>query len=356
MPIDLYSTRTMLAAKELVKPQATFLRDRYFPTSEANIFDTEKVIIDYKDEAGNKLAPVVLPIKGGIPVAREGYETEEMTPPLIAPERILSADHLMKRMYGESIVGGMSPEQRQALYLANDIKELDRMIDNREEYMAAETLVNNGYILKQYADKYGSSEFVPKVVKFYEGNANPSVYTPSTKWNLTGANILDDLRQMARTQKSRGLDATDLILGADAADTFLKDAEIKDMLNNRRIEIGNIAPTEFTGGATLIAKINAYGHMFNVITYDREYENENGQMTPYIPVNMAIVTAPACGRTAYGAVLQIEQGDDEVTVYRARRVPHVTTNPHDGVRSLIEKSRPLVIPNQRNVAISAEVV
>ena len=80
MPIDLYSTRTMLAAKELVKPQATFLRDRYFPTSEANIFDTEKVIIDYKDEAGNKLAPVVLPIKGGIPVAREGYETEEMTP------------------------------------------------------------------------------------------------------------------------------------------------------------------------------------------------------------------------------------------------------------------------------------
>lgn len=354
--IDLYSTRTMLAAKDLIKPQATFLRDRYFPTSEADIFDTEKVIIDFKDETDNKLAPVVLPTKGGIPVARSGYETHELTPPLVAPERVISADHLMKRMAGEPINGGMTPEQRQAYYLANDIRELDRMIDNREEYMAAEVLVNNGYTLKQYADKYGSSEYVPMPIKFYDGNENPSIYTPSANWSEQSKLILKDLAQMAKALKNRGLEATDLILGADAASVFLNNEEIHNLLDFRRIELGNINPQEFANGATLIGKINAEGHQLNVITYDREYKNENGAYVPFIPVNKAIITAPACGRTAYGAILQIEQGDDEVTVYRARRVPHVTTNSHDGVRSLVEKSRPLVMPNQRNVAISAEVV
>ena len=88
MAINLYNTHTMLRLQEVVKPKSTFLRDRYFPTADEDIFLTEDVVVDFKDEAGSSLAPVVLPDKGGIPVARGGYETHSFVPPMVAPEHL----------------------------------------------------------------------------------------------------------------------------------------------------------------------------------------------------------------------------------------------------------------------------
>ena len=100
MPINLYDTYTMLEAVKLMKPRSTFLRDRYFPTGANDIFTTKSVLVDYVDETGNKLAPAVMPHVGGIPVAREGYETEELVPPKFAPERVLTVDQLETRLAG----------------------------------------------------------------------------------------------------------------------------------------------------------------------------------------------------------------------------------------------------------------
>ena len=36
--INIYQTQTMIAALQLMPPRPTFLRDRYFPTSEKDIF------------------------------------------------------------------------------------------------------------------------------------------------------------------------------------------------------------------------------------------------------------------------------------------------------------------------------
>lgn len=65
--------------------------------------------------------------------------------------------------------------------------------------------MNNGYTLKQYADKYGSSEYVPMPIKFYDGNENPSIYTPSANWSEQSKLILKDLAQMAKALKTVGL-------------------------------------------------------------------------------------------------------------------------------------------------------
>lgn len=67
MAINLYNTKTMLSLQEAVKPKSTFLRDRYFPTASEDIFTTEEVIVDFKDETDATLAPVVIPGKGAYP-------------------------------------------------------------------------------------------------------------------------------------------------------------------------------------------------------------------------------------------------------------------------------------------------
>ena len=71
---------------------------------------------------------------------------------------------------------------------------------------------------------------------------------------------------------------------------------------------------------------------------------------------MVVVTAAGMGRTAYGAIVQIEEGTGDYVTYAQKRVPHIITNSHDNTRTLIQQSRPIVLPKVRNAAISADVI
>ncbi len=359
MAINLYDTHTMLALQEAIPPKSTFLRDRYFPTAAEDIFETEDVVVDFKDESDGTMAPVVLPSKGGIAVDRDGYQTHSFTPPLVAPERTLTAAQLMKRQAGEKVFSQVSPTERAARILTQDLADLNRMIDLREEFMAAQTLVNNKYTLRQYADKYGSSEYIEKEIKFYEGGSNPAAYTPGGgAWSTASTTIISDLAAMANLLTKRGLQATDVIVGSSVADVMLSNTEIRALLDNRRFILAQeVNPQERPDGAVLIAVLNVKGHLLNVFSYTREYKDEaTGDSVPFIPAKNVVVTAPACGRTAYGAVTQINEDATDFTVYAAKRVPHIITSTRDNTRTLIQQARPLVMPKILNCAISAQVL
>lgn len=358
MAINLYNTHTMLRLQEVVKPKSTFLRDRYFPTADEDIFLTEDVVVDFKDEAGSSLAPVVLPDKGGIPVARGGYETHSFVPPMVAPERVLTAAQLMKRQAGEAAFSDVTPKEREAKLLAQDLKDLMDLIDNREEYMAAQTLLNNAYTLKQYADRYGSNNFVEKEIKFYTGASNPAVYTPGANWSTSSTAIVSDLAAMADILTKRGLPATDVIVAGNVADVMLSNDHILKLLDNRRFILAQeVNPQEEANGAVLIAVLNVKGHLMNVYSYTREYVDETtGLPTPYIPAGKVIVTAPAMGRTAYGAITQIEAAAQDYVTYAKKRVPHVIVDEHSNTMEIIEQARPLTMPKVKNAAISATVL
>lgn len=354
MAINLYDTRTMLGAREVFAPGASFLRDRYFPTSDADIFSTKKVDIDYKDEQNNKLAPLVFPEAGGIPVDRRGYETHEFEPPMVAPERVLTARHLEDRQAGEVYGGSLSPIQREANILSEDLADLTRMIDLREEHMAAQTLLNNAYSAKRYADRYGSQgEDVN--IKFYTELNNPASYT-STGWSTSSTNILSDLAAMADMLTKRGLPATDAIVAGDVADVMMGNSEIQELMDIRRYELGGVNPTELTNGAVLIGSFNCKGHILNVFSYNRSYTAEDGTSTDFIPHGAVIVTAPGCGRMAYGSITQIEEYSHDFVTYPGRRVPHVTTDAHSNVRTLTLQAKPLAIPNVKNPFVSTTVL
>lgn len=355
MSINLFDTRTLLAAKDVIAPQATFLRDRYFPTSAADIFETEKVDIDYKDEANNRIAPAVLPEKGGIPVDRAGYETHEFTPALLAPERALTPRNLDKRLAGEVIGGTLTPTEREARILAEDLRDLTRMIDLREEQLAAATLLNNGYTIKQYADQYGT-QGIDKTIQFYKEASNPAVYTPGATWSTTSTAIISDLAAMADMLTKRGLPATDVIVSGDVADVMLGNAEIQKLLDIRRYELGSVRPEELPNGATLVMVLNVKGHIMNVFSYTFSYTDESGTDRLFIPSGKIVVTAPAIGRTSYGSITQMEESVRDFVTYAGRRVPHVTTNSHDNVRTLKLQAKPLTIPNVKNPFVSATVL
>ena len=351
---NLYDTRTLLQAKEVYAPQASFLRDRYFPTSEADIFSTKKVNIDYKDEQSNKLGPLVLPEAGGISLDRRGYETHEFEPPLIAPERVLTSAQLEDRQAGEVIGDALSPVERESKILADDLADLTRTIDLREEHMAAQTLLTNGYSAKRYADKYGN-QGIDFNIKFYSEGSNPATYTGSG-WSTSSTNIISDIATMANMLTDRGLPATDVIVAGDVADVMMGNASIQKLLDIRRYELGEVKPEELPNGAVLIAVLNVKGHIMNVFSYSRTYTAEDGTTKAFIPSGSVIVTAPACGRMAYGAVTQIEEYTRDFVTYASRRVPHVTTDSHSNVRTLTLQAKPLAIPNVKNPFVCSKVL
>jgi hypothetical protein len=354
MPFNFYETHTLLMAVEQLTPAPSFLRDRYFPTNAASdIFSTDDVLVEYRDGT-KKLAPFVAPRKGGVTILRNGYHMERFTPPFVAPKRALSIDDLKKRGFGEALFTQLTPEQRQQALILKDADEMGEFITRREEAMAAETMLTNGCVMRHIADDIDEADEME--IRFYSGDANPAQYTPAIKWDAAGANILPDLGAMIRMLTSKGLRASELVCSPDVAEAVVNNAAIKELLDLRRYELGNVEPELLPAGAAVMARLNIGGRIISVISYDETYTDDAGADQLYIPSGKCVLTAPAAGRTLYGAVTQVEQSDGEFHTYTGRRVPKYLSNAEGNTRSLTISSRPLMIPNNKNPFIVADVL
>lgn len=353
MAFNFYDTHTLLMAVQQLTPPTTFLRDRYFPTNDAtDIFATTDVLVEYKD--GSKtVAPFVAPRKGGVTILRSGYEMKRYEPPFVAPRRMLTIDDLKKRGFGEALLSNLTPEQRQRTILLADAQELSEMISRREEVMAAEVMQTNGCVMKHIADDKDVSD--DKEIRYYSEGSNPATYTPSGNWTSEYTGIIADIAAMARMLTTRGLPAAELVCGADAADAILANAKIQELLDIKNYNVGRIDPSTLPSGASNIATLNVKGRLIDVICYDEEY-SDGSTSKAYIDPKNVILTAPGAGRTAYGAVSQVEQNDGEFHTYTGRRVPKYLSNAEGNTRTLTLTSCPLLIPNNKNPFIVAKVL
>ena len=353
MPFGIYKTATMLAAVEQMEPKHNFLRDRYFPHDpEKDVFLTEDVLVEYQS-GSRKMAPCVMPRKGGITLDRDGYKTRSYAPPNVEPKRALSEDDITKKMFGEAIMGQYTPAQRAARYLQDDLIFLDESIARREEYVAAQCILNNGYILRHYADEYGGTLFEEKELRFYDESANPARYIPGAL--VSSYEDLDPhIQLMIQMLSQKGLPSTDLIIATDVADMIMNDDKLLTKLNALNYNIGTVNPSLMSDGAALIGRLNVRGKNLNLITYDATYEDEDGTDKPYIPAGHIILTAPNAGRALYGAVTQME--NKEFKTYGNRRVPKYLADEKSNTREIRMTSRPLFAPRNANPWISAKVM
>ena len=352
---NLYTTYTMLEAVKNIVPLKTFIKDRYFPDSASEVFPTEEVIIDFKD-GHRKMAPYVLPRKKGITIEREGFRTERYKPPYIAPQRRLTYDDLNRRMLGEQLFSSLTPEERQTDMLGEDLLEMTEMIQRREEWQAMQVLLHSGVVMQHYANKYGSSEFQEFELRFYDGPSNPNIFTVATPWDQVGADIFLDLHTMVSKISQFGLPATDLIVSPDVMSEMLKNDEVYKMLDNRRVELGNVAPTELPDGVGCMGTINAYGRVLNLFTYDEQFYNDlTDQFETLMPQGTVILASPALGRPIYGAVTQVEE-DGQFHSYAEKIVPKYLSNAQDDVRELKLTTRPVFVPNNTKSWLTSKVI
>lgn len=342
--INFFDTYTLNAITKEIVPEASFFRDRYFPTGANDIFATDKVLTEYQ-KGDRKMACFVAPRVGDIPVARDGYAIHEYKPAFIAPSRELTLDDLAKRGFGEAIYANSTPAQRAARLQLEDQTDLDRRIARREEWMAVQTIINNGCDMQEYIDANTVGDV--KHIQFYDGISSDHLYTvdPTKKWGTSDGNVAKDVEAMCRLLARRGLPAADLVLGTDAAEAIVKDAQVNTMLN-MLVNLNNSAIDEeiVYPGVTRMGLLNFHGFKLNVFNVSESYDADNGTDTAYLPAKAAIVTAPGCGHTMYGQITQINYGDEGYTSYAAKRVPKLIVDQEHDIRKIRLGSRPLTAP------------
>lgn len=352
--LDFTKTYDLLMAVRQAAPVPSFLRDRYFPTGAGDMFNADRVLIEYKDDE-KTVAPFVVPRKGSVAVMRDGYEIKDYAPPNISIHRVLTLDELERRGFGEALFSDVSIEERENRMILEDARDLSDMIMRREEVMAAEVMQTNKCVMKHIADD--TSKVEEREIRYYDGATNPAVYTPATKWNAsTGTpKIRQDISAMIELLTSRGLPATDLVCAPDVAAIMEQDDEIYKMLDNRRFNLGTVEPALLPNGAAEVMQLNIMGRIIRVISYGETYKDpDTGADKPFIAAGTCIVTAPGAGRMAYARVRQMES-DERYHKYTARRVPKYMADEVHDIKTLRMTSRPLPIPNNKNPWIVAKV-
>jgi len=352
--MDIYSTYFMLAAVRELPIEHTFFRHRYFPTDNAmDIFGTSRVLADYKDDSKRKKAPFVLPRIGSIPGTRTGFKTYELEPANIAISMPLTLDQLQNRGFGESLLSQATPADRAQQFLINDLAELSLRISRTEEFLAVQTILDNGTTMRHISDDADIYEDIE--VKFYDGVSNPAAFTPANDWahstyasgTWTPGNWYDDICTMIKMLTSKGRPAREILVAQDVADFLMTDGWILAMLDNKRAEFGMLNPTELGDDCYQLGTFNFKGRMMPILCNTGSYENDAGNDTPFLPDGTVIVTAPDCGKGLYGAVTQMET-DGNFHTYAGMRVPQHIFTIRPPAKETQLTSRPLFVPKRAN--------
>lgn len=340
MPINIYETRTMLAAIEQRIPVHSFLLNTFFSNFDTQT--TEHIDVDFK-KGKRKMAPFVAPRIGGVIMERAGFTTRTYKVPKIAPERILTIDDITKRGMGENIYSQKTPEERAIELLAKDIGELDEYITRREEWMCREVLFNGKVIM--------TGEGVEQVVDY--NFTNTETLSGDDLWTSDLSDPIKDLKQWRRDIIKKTGKAPDIVvMASDAADAFVNNKKVKEYMDSRRINLGNIEPSVKDPAVTFIGKFPSLG--IEIYSYDEWFLDDNETEQPMIPAGKLLMGSTGMNKRIYGAVTQMENG--QFATYEGTRIPKKFVDEKNETQNIRLSSRPLPVPDDVDAWCVAAVI
>ena len=336
---DYYEPKLLMGVIKNTVPLRTFFKVRFF--SNHVTFPTEKVSFEYQ-EGKRRLAPYVSPRIGSEAIERDEYSVISYSTPFISPSRVITNDTLAQKLLGEATWNsGMTPEDRAAKIAAQDIVDLQDTIWRREEYMCARVKQDGRLTIK--------GRGVNETVDY--GFENIAVLDASDRWTPT-FDIMGQLKTIAGEMRKDGINPDMLILGSSAADMLLKNERFLKLLDNRRVEIGEIKPSELENGIGYLGRMIVPGTVFDLYTYeewvpDTTDLDDNGEpkLKPMVdPETVIIQSSREKNSMLYGAITYVDRGGEfvtQMTEYVPRR--WWTENPSQKFVSI--SSRPLPMPH-----------
>ena len=237
---------------------------------------TKSFLIDIEKKT-RFLAPYVRDEEDGKVIARDGYETITFTPPKVGASRNITAKDLEIRLPGQSIVdisaATANSEAVMSGLVIEDMLDLQRSIERREEQQIVEILTT-GKVVTGVGDAINAPIPAENIFTAAAGDKFDAQNSDPIKW------MRDQSRK--KVALSGGTSVRRAVFGGDAWDAFVKNTAVQTYLNNRRIDLGAIAPREEEDfpGVTYQGRIEGV----DLYTYDEyffdEKEKKNQAMMP----------------------------------------------------------------------------
>lgn len=274
-----------LALFEQYRRPTGFLSRKFTVNDAGAFFNGDSVVIDI-EKTDETVAPVV--VKDGEVNLNQAtvYATKTFTPPMYAEGTVFNILSLYNREVGEDPYSSAYQDYAMAMMdqMARDFAKVEHKLERSLELQASQILQTGKLELK---DKNGTvafeADFDAKATHF------PQV---TTSWSDASATPLVDIENLAKLIRQDGKVTPDEIyMGSDAWTNFLNNAEVKAQLDNRRIEIGEVVPTDDDSGATHQAMIRIGSYKYDVWTYPEYYTDETGAQVSYIGKDNVIICA-----------------------------------------------------------------
>lgn len=361
-PYDSYQLYGYLSQK---KRTSTFLKRRYLTGQKRDLRENGTIMIDYSF-GREKVAPFISAKSKGLHVNRDGYATMTLSVPRIGLREAVSFDDLDKRLPGEDPFKPLTYAEREKAIISGAYERLDRAISLKEEVMASEMITSHKLTITEHdetvlnaepesysvdylapLDTTGSNLKKAQVEMMNEAK-DSAFYTPSKTWDNSDAHIIKEIHEMISPLSKRNIPAHDLLIDAKTREAILNNNEFMDLMKNQNYgdKFAEIVMQDLGDEASLIARVNVYGKMVNVICYEGSYFDENGNEKLYIPEGSAIAISPNAGHFVYGAVSMYPQGGKKRETFRGERIPKLYVDDDNDTQELRLYSHPLCVPEQ----------
>ena len=294
--MDIYSTRAQLAAIDLMPREYSVLYD--FFAHDAGTVEDDKAIYDYR-KGSRRMAPTVHPGTGGVLMERDGFETREIGFCCIAPERIIEDQNLKGRMFGERVLGAMTPQERERKLLARDLMEMRKAIQRRREWMVRQVLLTGKLSIFTYTNEGRGVN--PTMIADYGFTNN---FTPDTKWDQSGANIDGDMQEIFDLVYD-GLGSVDkIVMAPDVASVLLHNDDFMKQYDRKSADMGSIN-TQYRGSGLRFIGTNVDG--VQLYSLSGTFVDDDGIVKKLIPDGKLIAGSNDILNIFHGPVTQVEE-------------------------------------------------
>lgn len=294
--MDIYSTRAQLAAIDLMPREYSVLYD--FFGHDAGTVEDDKAIYDYR-KGSRRMAPTVHPGTGGVVMERDGFETREIGFCTIAPERIIEDQNIRGRMFGERVLGAMTPQERERKLLARDLVEMRRAIQRRREWMVRQVLLTGKLSIFTYTNEGRGVQ--PTMIADYGYN---NYYTPADRWDEADAKIDYDMHVIF-DKVYDGLGTVDkIVMAANVANAMINNSAFIDQYDRRNADMGKIN-TQYRGSGLRFIGYNSDG--VELYSLSGTFVDDDGQTKKLIPDGMLIAGSNDILNIYHGPVTQVEE-------------------------------------------------
>lgn len=293
------TTRMIRAYNQMAQPML-FLSGLFLSPPE-NFHTSEEVEIDIV-RSDEDVSIVIEDLSTGYRMNSEDLYTNKGFKPPIHKEAIsLNAFDLIKRMPGQNPFE--SPDFRANVIgrMFNGMTKIERKIRRAMELQASQALQTGIITLTNDAGvALYTLDYKPKATHFP---------TAAIAWDQATAVIAENINALAEVIRNDGLaDPDQLIMGVDAFEAFIKDDEIQKRFDNRRIDLGTIAPMQMRGnGGSFRGVVEIGNYRYDVWTYGGRYKDpQTGLKVQFISPEKVIVRASS-GRmdATFGAIPNI---------------------------------------------------